>query len=168
MSKIDPRNALLIGSYISSLTPWSFVPEVVTPDISMAEVTSAVDKLIADGLIVQQPGLLPMITGDHFTCPFDITEKGKGLLGFGAGLQKADFSIFKIIVATGGSTVTNVEQKTQTITVQNFEQNMLKQIETSNFTTQQKEEAKSKLQEFLKHPLLGTLLGAALGAVLKT
>ncbi len=43
---------------------------------------------------------------------------------------------------------------------------MIHTIENSNFTTDQKEEAKSRLKAFLSHPLVTAVLGSAVGALL--
>lgn len=167
MSAFDVRRAILVSSYISSVTPATVVPEVVAPDLSGEDLSMMVDDLVSEGLIIKHPGMFPTMIEDRITCPYDLTDKGKGLLGFGTSLPKIDFSLFKIIVATGGSTVHNVETTTTSISVATFEQNLLKRIETSDHSDQEKKEAKSKLKEFLEHPLLSAALEAVLGAALK-
>lgn len=167
MSEFNARHAILMGSYISSVMPTTVVPEVIAPDLSVEDLNVTVDALLSEGLIVKHPGLVSTIIEDRITCPYDLTDKGKGLIGIGADLPKMDFSLIKIIVATGGSTVHNVETATTSITVTTFEQSLLKKIEMSDQSEQEKQEARSKLKEFLAHPLLSAALEAVLGATLK-
>lgn len=53
-----------------------------------------------------------------------------------------------------------------TINIENMLLNLVEQIEQSNGTEEEKEEAKNRLSEFLKHPLVQTIFGAAIGAIL--
>jgi hypothetical protein len=160
MSKKDAKNALLFGSYIAK-TSLNVFPEVSVPSFPDDDLNKAAEELIAEHLITPLP--IGSVS-DIVHCPYEITPKGQDVL---EGLGKADLSLFKIIIATGGSTVHYHEEKHQLTNTTTFEQNMVKRIETSAATDKEKHEAKSKLKEFLSHPLLATALEALLKATLK-
>ena len=46
-------------------------------------------------------------------------------------------------------------------------ENIIQFIDSSSFTTEEKIEAKSKLKEFLKHPIVASVLGAAASVLIK-
>jgi len=163
MSKYDAKNAILLGSYLTGDLP--VIPELRAPDITEDELSKAAEELLSQGLI------RPLALGNRMAieplqCPYQITPKGKNSLA-GLGL-KTDLSLFKIIIATGGSTVHYHEEKNEISDITTFEQNMIKQIENAKASDQEKQAAKSKIKEFFSHPLLGTVLEVVLKAALKS
>lgn len=167
MSKKDAMDALLFGSYFAGLPVGrtKVVPDLSGTTLSTSDISEAAKELISQGLITPMGSEVVKVPSP-FRCSYEITPKGKNALG---DLEhKAELGLFTIVIATGGSKVNIHEEKHQTSNVVTFEQNMIKQIENAKTTDQEKEAAKSKLKEFLAHPLLGTVVGAALGALLKS
>lgn len=159
MSKSDARNAILFGSYLTANLP--VVPELRALEINEGDLSSAAEELLSQGFIMPLPGQGTLPT-DPFRCSYRITPKGLEGLDL-----RADLSLFKLIIATGGSVVHYHEEKNQISNTNTFEQNMIKQIGAAKVSDQEKQAAKSKLKEFLAHPLLGTVLEAVLKAALK-
>lgn len=65
-------------------------------------------------------------------------------------------------VNISGSSYVTVGNNNQ-ISIQHSVQELVKVIESSNATPEQKAEAKGLLRQFLEHPLLASIAGAAIG-----
>lgn len=174
MEEISLKESLLFGSYFNEIQIGSLKvqPKLIPAKAHAGEISKIVKELIADGLLEPQDigesaaPKLDITTGRKtVSCPWRITPKGKASLEQQAGLLSR-LGAFKIIIATGGSTVHEAGPITQNINLSSFEQTVLQEIDKSEASEEQKTEAKSKLREFLKHPLLNTCIGAALSALL--
>ena len=167
MSKKNAMDALLFGSYVATapLGPTKIVPELSGFGLSESEIGEAASELMSLGLITPLgPGV--DVSPNPFRCSYEITSRGKQ--AFLDPARKSELGLFTIVIATGGSVVHMNREIHNSSNVIAFEQNMLKQIQSTPTTDQEKEAARSKLKEFLAHPLLSSVIGAALGAVLKS
>lgn len=169
------RNSILLGSYYAGELPKLDVPvtpRIAVPGVSRRQIVDAVGDLVKDGFveIADFPiGFETELDPDTIP-PLIMTPFGKQKA---EGLRRTGIFNWnpKIAIVFGGGSVTMTDTTVHTetrITVQQFRDAVIGKIDNSTHPPAQKEEAKSRLQAFLSHPLVNTVLGAALGALLKT
>jgi hypothetical protein len=172
-------NTLLIGSSIRN-GPLGIVPKLTIHKNYKKSIIPVAEKLVQEGFMVHaEPTAVydmdfnPDLNITTLQMPWNITPKGEYALGkFYKNSQEVaearSFLNFIINIGTGAVDLRDNSKRTTTsvFNIITFEQNMLKQIDDSHGTDEEKSEAKSRLQKFLEHPLLSSAIGAVLGAVL--
>lgn len=174
MTHDELKAMVLLGSYLEEKTVGTIhlKPSFPRDIVPKQQLIVAADELTADGLIQPIEGEASGIPESQvWPCSWKITPRGRDILERPGKEPSVPLSFgivdFNIIIATGRSSVTQTKNQVATDTKAAFEQHMTQQINQSQVTDQEKQEAKSKLTDFLEHPLLSTVIGAALGSLLK-
>lgn len=168
------RNSILLGSYYAGALPKLDVPvtpRIAVPGASRRQIVDAVGELVKDGFVEiadfpvgfeteLDPDTIPPLIMTPFGKQKAETLRRTGIFSWNPK--------FVFVVGSGKVVINDTNVNTETrITVQQFRDAVIGKIDNSTHTSTEKEEAKSRLQAFLSHPLVNTVLGAALGALLK-
>lgn len=132
-----------------------FVPPLSEPDL-----IRICDQLQQHALVDAK--IIPMIGGHRHMAMCRISARGVDVVETGISPDlRIDLMTNQTVNITGSSNVIVGNNNQQTI--QHSVQELVRVIESSNATPEQKAEAKGLLRHFLEHPLLSSVAAAAIG-----
>lgn len=106
--------------------------------------------------------IVPMLKGHRILVACRISARGVDVVETGASPDlRIDLMTHQTISISGSSNVIVGNYNQQTI--QHSVQELVKVIDSSNASPEEKAEAKGMLRKFLEHPLLASAAGAAIG-----
>lgn len=131
-----------------------------TPPIGENDLIRICDQLQQHKLV--DANIIAMMGGHRAMVMCRISARGVDVVETGSSPDlRIDLMSSQTINITGSSNVIVGNHNQQT--VHNSVQELIRVIESSSASSQQKEQAKGLLKQFLEHPLLASVAGAAIG-----
>ncbi|MFQ5882103.1 MAG: hypothetical protein ACE5I9_06485 [Candidatus Methylomirabilales bacterium] len=170
----DIHRAVLTGNYLEATNfgPLQFACSFPKKHVEINDIRSAWNDLIVAGCIQPEVQLELLEQSGYYRLakPAVLTEVGLDVLNSNRLLdihqwrQLLDININVPIALFGGKA--EVKQSITNTQIINVLKHIIESIDNSGASDEQKQEAKSKLKEFIEHPLVNTVLGGVLGAIL--
>ncbi|WP_148279950.1 hypothetical protein [Acidovorax sp. KKS102] len=130
------------------------------PPLQESDLIRICDQLLQHGLVNAK--ISELLRGGRLLLVCNISARGVDVVETGISPDlRIDLMTNQTVNISGSSYVT-VGNNNQ-ISIQHSVQELVKVIESSNATPEQKAEAKGLLRQFLEHPLLASIAGAAIG-----